>query len=112
MTNIEAGIPTVVAIAILVATTTPSQHVAPSTLERETALTDIAPHRCPVHDVPIPDDRIDEPDEGRKAGPKDEQAGAGVPAGGLGEVPSEGDGCGGEGEEREDGEYVVDGRHF
>lgn len=79
---------------------------------QRTELTDIAPHWCPVHDIPIPHDRIDEGHEGREAGPEDEQARAGTPAGGFGEVPSERDGRGGKGEEGEDGERVVGCRHF
>lgn len=75
-------------------------------------LTDVTPHRRPIHDVPIPHDRVDEPDERGKAGPEDEQARASVPARGLGQVPSEWNRRGGEGEQREDGEHVVRGRHF
>ena len=75
-------------------------------------LTDVAPPGRPIHNVPIPHDRVDEPHKRRKAGPEDEQTRAGIPAESLGEVPSERDGCGCEGEEREDGENVINGRHF
>lgn len=75
-------------------------------------LTDITPDRCPIYDIPIPHDGIDEPDERGKAAPEDEETRASVPGRSLGEMPGEGDGGGGEGEEREDGEYVVSGRHF
>jgi hypothetical protein len=75
-------------------------------------LTDITPRGRPIHDIRIPHDRINEPHEGREAAPEDEQTRASVPARGFGEVPSEGDGHGGEGEEREDGERVVSRRHF
>ena len=71
MTNIEAGIPTVVAIATLVAT----WHVStrcPTPEKFRSVLTDIAPRGRPVHNIPIPNDRIDEPDERREAGPEDE----------------------------------------
>ena len=75
-------------------------------------LTDIAPDGRPIHDVPIPHDRIDEPHEGGKSSPEDKQARASVPARGLGQVPSERNRHRGEGEQREDGEYVINCRHF
>ena len=75
-------------------------------------LTDIAPHGRPIHDVPIPHDRIDEPHERGKSSPEDKQTRASVPARGLGQVPSKRDRDRGEGEQREDGEYVINGRHF
>ena len=72
--------------------------------EQKTTLTDITPRWCPIHNIRIPHDGIDEPHEGREPAPEDEQAGASVPARGFGEVPGERDRGGGEGEEREDGE--------
>lgn len=72
----------------------------------------ITPDGCPIHDIRIPHDRIHEPDERGKAAPEDEQARANAPARGFGEVPSERDRGRGKGEEREDGEHVVNGRHF
>lgn len=75
-------------------------------------LTDITPRGCPIHDISIPHDRIDEPDERGKPGPEYEQARASVPARGFGQVPSERDRGRGESEQGEYGEYVINGRHF
>lgn len=73
---------------------------------------DITPYRGPIDDIAIPHDRIDEPDERRKAAPEDEKTRASVPCRGFGQVPSERDRGGGEGKERKDGECVVGSRHF
>lgn len=78
----------------------------------ERPLTDITPDRGPIDDIPIPHDRIDEPDERRKAAPEDEKTRASVPCRGFGQVPSERDRGGGKGKERKDGECVVGSRHF
>ena len=112
----DAGIPTVVAIAILVATwrAQANLNTPPNTwkVAKRKALTDITPPRRPIHNIPIPHDRIDKPGEGGKPRPEDKQTRASVPAGGLREVPGERDRRRSEGEQREDGEYVVNGRHF
>lgn len=118
--KIEAGIPTAAAIVTLVA----AQHAkrkrismrrakkTPKEREKRTGLTDIAPHGCPVHDIPIPHDGIDERHERGEASPEDEQTRACTPTRGFGEVPGERDRRGGKREEGEDGECVVRGRHF
>ena len=89
-----------------------SPETAEKPRERDGGLTNITPDGCPIHDIRIPHDRIHEPDERGKAAPEDEQARANVPARGFGEVPSERDRGRGKGEEREDGEHVVNSRHF
>ena len=80
-------------------------------LKERTRLTDIAPHGCPIHDIPVPYDRIDEPHEGGKPCPENEQTCASVPARSFSQVPCERDRGRGEGEQGEDGEYVVNGGH-
>ena len=125
MAKLEAGIPTTVAIATLVAVNDTHTHrngrrffsVSTRThtdtrRNAEGGLTDIAPHRSPVDEVPIPHDRVDKPDERREAAPEDEQTRASVPGRSLSQVPGERDGGRSEGKEGEDGEYVVSGRHF
>ena len=108
MANIKAGIPTVVAIATLVATWHVSTRCPiPENLE----LTDIAQRR-PIDDIPIKTGRIDGPCERRKAGPKYKQTRASVPAESLGQVPSEPDRHGSKDEQGGNSENLVDGQHF
>jgi hypothetical protein len=79
MAKVEAGIPTTVAMAILVAERVQLNIREGGGVGVERKLTDITPDWSPIDDVSIPDDGIDEPDERRKAAPENEQTRASVP---------------------------------